>query len=109
MSDEIAQDEEDAEDYDLEALERRGHGQPDDIDDSTGLPRRPRRESLDEDGLVFEIGDANDSDDEGRRNSGPASSGGHRPLRRLSGDAIGDAREREGLMSAGGRAKERMD
>jgi hypothetical protein len=62
MSDEIAQDEEDAEDYDLEALERRTRDRDDD-DDATLVGRRGPG-SVAEDNVVFEIGDEDDDDDE---------------------------------------------
>lgn len=63
MSDELAQDEEDAEDYDLEALENRTRARDDD-DDATLVGRRGP-DSLAEDHVVFEIGDEDaGSDDE---------------------------------------------
>jgi hypothetical protein len=98
MSDELAQDEEDAEDYDLEALENRTNARmaddddDDDEDDETLVgSRRGGPPSLAEDAVVFEIGDEDDhgSDDEdshGKRKHG----------RQPSGD--GTRREREGLM-----------
>jgi len=60
MSDEIAQDEEEAEDYDMEALERRTRAKAD--DDAATLVEDRRRTSLGDDGIVFEIGDGQDSD-----------------------------------------------
>ncbi|KAI0361441.1 hypothetical protein OH77DRAFT_1417699, partial [Trametes cingulata] len=64
MFDEIAQNEEDAEDYDLEALERRtdARGIPDGDDDAATLVGRP----VGDDAVVFEIGDEDGqgSDDE---------------------------------------------
>jgi len=96
MSDELAQDEEDAEDYDLEALERRtsarsGEDDESDDDDATLVSRRGPA-SLADDGVVFEIGDQEEeeSDDE---------ESGHRrkPERRMSREA-GTDRERQGLM-----------
>ncbi|OCH86055.1 hypothetical protein OBBRIDRAFT_797568 [Obba rivulosa] len=64
MFDEIAQDEEDAEDYDLEALERRteARGTPDDDDTATLVGRGPA--SLAEDAVVFEIGDEEGDEDD---------------------------------------------
>lgn len=68
MFDEIAQDEEDAEDYDLEALEHRTRAREDD-DDATLVGRRGP-DSLAEDHVVFEIGDeevGSDEDDDSHR------------------------------------------
>jgi len=62
MFDEIAQDEEDAEDYDLEALEHRTQARDDD-DDATLVGRRGP-DSLAEDHVVFEIGDEDAGSDE---------------------------------------------
>jgi len=62
MSDELAQDEEDAEDYDLEALENRTRARDDD-DDAT-LVGRHGPDSLAEDHVVFEIGDEDAGSDE---------------------------------------------
>jgi hypothetical protein len=65
MFDEIAQDEEDAEDYDLEALEHRTRARDDD-DDATLVGRRGP-DSIAEDHVVFEIGDedaGSDDDDD---------------------------------------------
>lgn len=96
MSDELAQDEEDAEDYDLEALERRtaanGDEYEDDDDDATLVSRRGPT-SLADDGVVFEIGDQEEeSDDE---------ESGHRrkPERQMSREAGAD-HERQGLMES---------
>ena len=58
MFDELAQDPDDAEDYDLEALERRGEfgtNHHDDDDTATLVGREPR--SMADDAVVFEIGD----------------------------------------------------
>lgn len=63
MSDELAQDEEDAEDYDLEALESRGQPHPLNADGIPEAPRSGRRRGVGEDDLVFEIGDDDDEDD----------------------------------------------
>lgn len=60
MFDELAQDEEDAEDYDMEALERRTHAMEnhmnDDDDAATLVGHRPGS-IMAEDAVVFEIGD----------------------------------------------------
>ena len=73
MFDELAQDEEDAEDYDLEALEHRTAAREDD-DDAT-LVGRQGPDSLAEDHVVFEIGDEDDDDvdtpSSKRRRGGP--------------------------------------
>ena len=63
MSDELAQDEEDAEDYDLEALEHRTRAREEDDDDATLVGRRGP-DSIAEDHVVFEIGDEDDEDPE---------------------------------------------
>ena len=98
MFDELAQDEEDAEDYDMEALERRTealdayhHGNQDDDDTATLVGRGPG--SMHEDAVVFEIGDEDAqelSDDEN-----PA-----KKQRRAQPDHHheGEDHEREGLM-----------
>ena len=94
MSDELAQDEEDAEDYDLEALELRTNTRvvdDDDDDDTLVGGRRGGPASIAEDSVVFEIGDEDDhgSDDEDNRTK-------RKHSRQPSGD--GSRREREGLM-----------
>ncbi|KIM88622.1 hypothetical protein PILCRDRAFT_2830 [Piloderma croceum F 1598] len=81
MFDEIAQDEEDAEDYDLEALEHRTQARDDD-DDATLVGRRGP-DSLAEDHVVFEIGDedaGSDEDDDShkKRRSGQKGTTEHR-------------------------------
>lgn len=83
MSDEIAQDEEDAEDYDLEAIQSRSERrQEDDDDDATlvGGRRGPNgSQRLPDEDVVFEIGDDDEDDEEaGKKNRKPDS--------RLSGD-----------------------
>jgi len=96
MSDELAQDEEDAEDYDMDALESRGQPHPLNAD---GIPQAlPGRRSLGEEDVVFEIGEERDSDDEDALRRTPRSG---RPQR--SDDHEGGREEREGLMSGGGR------
>lgn len=93
MSDELAQDEEDAEDYDLEALENRTGSRMDDDDDDETLvgSRRGGPASIAEDAVVFEIGDEDDhgSDDEDNDTK-------RKHNHQSSGD--GSRREREGLM-----------
>ena len=96
MFDELAQDEEDAEDYDMEALERRTRADntyrhQDDDDNATLVGRGPG--SMHEDAVVFEIGDEDAqelSDDED-------------PTKRRRAQAVdhegqGEDHEREGLM-----------
>jgi hypothetical protein len=62
MSDELAQDEEDAEDYDTEALELRTRAMDDDEDTLVG---RRGPDTVSRDNVVFEIGDEEGgSDDE---------------------------------------------
>ncbi|KAI0328533.1 hypothetical protein GY45DRAFT_1347163 [Cubamyces sp. BRFM 1775] len=82
----IAQDEEDAEDYDLESLERRTEARdmPDGDDDAATLVGRP----VGEDAVVFEIGDeGQESDDEDAA-----------PKKRRGERHEGEEHEREGLM-----------
>ncbi|KAI0697538.1 lung seven transmembrane receptor-domain-containing protein [Cytidiella melzeri] len=93
MFDELAQDEEDAEDYDMEALERRTEAEElyrrDDDDAATLVGRGPG--SINDDAVVFEIGDEDAqelSDDED-----PA-----KRQRRQDPRHDGSAHEREGLM-----------
>jgi len=56
MSDELAQDEEDAEDYDLDSIERRTDAQRRDDDEVTLVGGRGTA-PMNEDAVVFEIGD----------------------------------------------------
>jgi len=89
MSDEVAQDEEDAEDYDLEAIQNRTRAKDDDDDDDAATLVAGRRghhsNSLANDQVVFEIGDEDEDEDAKKR--------------RLSGEnAEGVEGEREGLM-----------
>jgi hypothetical protein len=96
MSDEIAQDEEEAEDYDMDALESRGQPHPLNAD---GIPQAPARSrSVGEEGVVFEIGEERDSDDDDGNRRTPRSG---RPRR--SDELEGGREEREGLMSSEGR------
>ncbi|KAJ7597591.1 lung seven transmembrane receptor-domain-containing protein [Mycena floridula] len=67
MSDELAQDEADAEDYDMEALEGRSRNRDEDDDNATLVGSRRGRDDLAEDSVVFEIGDEDmGSDDESK-------------------------------------------
>ncbi|KZT75008.1 hypothetical protein DAEQUDRAFT_17258 [Daedalea quercina L-15889] len=87
MFDELAQNPEDAEDYDLEALERRDGPMrlPSDNDDDAATLVGPPGGSIAEDAVVFDIGD-DEGDDE------PAKK------RRAGSEHEGDAHERQGLM-----------
>ena len=74
MFDELAQDEADAEDYDLEALERRGEPGFNQDDDAATLVGR----GVGEDAVVFEIGDEDaqelsDDEDSSKKRRGPTS------------------------------------
>ena len=90
MSDEVAQDEEDAEDYDLEAIQSRTQAREDDDEDDAATLVAGRRghhhnNSLSDDQVVFEIGE--DEDDDAKK-------------RRLSGENLeGVQGEHEGLMA----------
>lgn len=94
MSDEIAQDEEDAEDYDLEAIQSRTHVREEDDDDDAATlvgGRRGNPTSLAQDDVVFEIGDEDEDEDEGSKK---------RKVNRLSGENRQEPEgERQGLMS----------
>jgi len=92
MSDEIAQDEQDAEDYDLETLQHRHQGHDDDDDDAAtlvggrrGNPNAP----LGGEDVVFEIGDEDDDDDDDSKK---------RKMNRLSGENLRGDDERQGLI-----------
>ncbi len=70
LSDELAQDEAEVEDYDLESFERRGRGHPEDEDDDATLVGRrgDDHETVSND-IVFEIGDedgGSEDEDENR-------------------------------------------
>lgn len=95
MFDELAQNEEDAEDYDMEALERRteaDHAYRHDDDDTATLVGGRGPGSVNDDAVVFEIGDedAQELSDE----EDPAK----RQRRQNSRHTEGAAHEREGLM-----------
>lgn len=94
MSDEIAQDEEEAEDYDLQALQNRSQAREEDDDDAATLVggRRGPGDTVSGD-VVFEIGDEDDDDEEANKKGRP---------QRLSGEgyqAVGARGERDGLMN----------
>ena len=102
MSDELAQNEEDAEDYDLESLTHRTRLREDDDDATLVDSQRQGPESVADDHVVFEIGDEDaGSDGEEESNS---------KRHRLSGENryIKDSAEREGLIG-GGQARTRND
>jgi hypothetical protein len=108
MSDELAQDEEDAEDYDLDTIER----QTDSVlrrredDEATLVGGRGGAASMNEDSVVFEIGDedAHDlSDDEDAHKSRHTST--EHP--RDEGDDNAD--ERAGFLNGGPRSRRRDD
>ncbi|KAF7784069.1 hypothetical protein Agabi119p4_234 [Agaricus bisporus var. burnettii] len=92
MSDEIAQDENDAEDYDLETLHHRQRLRDDDDDDATLVGTRGGHiPSVVEDHVVFEIGDEDDEDEDAAKKRHPE---------RRSGENLHHSGEREGLMTA---------
>jgi len=96
MSDEIAQDENDAEDYDLESLTRRQRLRDEDDDDATLVGgRNGRLPSLTEDHVVFEIGDEDDEEENPSRKL---------RTERLSGENVHANRseERQGLIGPDG-------
>ncbi|KDQ63295.1 hypothetical protein JAAARDRAFT_29313 [Jaapia argillacea MUCL 33604] len=101
MSDEIAQDEEDAEDYDLEAIERRTDARDRDDDDDATLVGRRGPGSVAEDGVVFEIGDEDEHEgDDDDEDEGAAKK--RRAENRLSGEQHeGGEEERQGLTGVG--------
>ena len=104
MSDELAQDEEDAEDYDLDAIERRVDARGRDDDEATLVGGRGAA-SINEDAIVFEIGDedAHDlSDDDD----------GHKPRHTSTEHAREDddhADERVGFLNGGARSRNQDD
>jgi hypothetical protein len=104
MSDELAQDEEDAEDYDLDAIESRIEARGRDDDEATLVGGRGAA-SVNEDAVVFEIGDedAHDlSDDDDAHKSRHTST----ERTREDGD---QADERVSFLSGGQRARSRDD
>ena len=100
MSEELAQEDEDAEDYDMEALERRTRLRDGDDDDDATLVggRRGHSPIVGDDAVVFEIGDHEDDEDESKSPD--------KPRHKESGEHDGAAHEREGLM---GGDRERQD
>ena len=104
MSDELAQEDEDAEDYDLEAIEHRTDLRSRDDDEATLVGGRGAA-SMNEDAVVFEIGDedAHDlSDDDDAQKSRRAS---------IEHTHEGDdhADERVGFLNGGPRSRHRDD
>jgi hypothetical protein len=108
MSDELAQDEEDAEDYDLDTIER----QPDSAlrrredDEATLVGGRGGPASMNEDSVVFEIGDedAHDlSDDDDAHKSR------HTSTEHARDDGDDNADERVGFLNGGPRSRRRDD
>lgn len=93
MFDELAQDEEDAEDYDLESLEHRTRARDDD-DDETLVGRRGP-DSLAEDHVVFEIGDEDAGSDDDGETPSKKRRGGQNGTSENQG---GNADERAGLI-----------
>jgi len=95
MSDELAQDEEDAEDYDLEAIQDRSQLRQDDDDDDAATLVGGRQghnpHAVGEDQVVFEIGDEDEDDEDApKKKSSSARLSGERPN--------GTESERRGLM-----------
>ncbi len=95
LSDEIAQDEEDAEDYDLEAIQDRTRlRQDDDEDDAATLVggRQGHVVGVSGDDVVFEIGDEDEEDEDASKR--------HKTQNRLSGENHqGTDVERQALVS----------
>ena len=93
MFDELAQNEEDAEDYDLEAIERRTEARAamDIEDDAATLVGHRGPDSLAEDAVVFEIGD--EDAHELSEDEDPA-----KKRRTARPEQDGQEHEREGLM-----------
>jgi len=107
MFDELAQNEEDAEDYDLESMEPRHRGNKRVAIGGTHIIGESR-ESIAEDGVVFEIGDEDGAESDDDRDHH-----GYDDRRPLSGSSSqrdhGDD-ERVGLMGSGTRGtKDRAD
>ncbi|KAJ7110018.1 lung seven transmembrane receptor-domain-containing protein [Mycena epipterygia] len=96
----LAQDEEDADDYDLESMGQRGRIPDEDDDDAATLvgSRRGGHDVVAEDNVVFEIGDedgASDDEEEMKKRR-----------RRLSGEPRSAEDERRGLMNDGDRRED---
>jgi hypothetical protein len=86
MSDELAQDEEDAEDYDLEAIQSRTQRREEDDDDDRTLvgARRGGHEPLPGENVVFDIGNDDEDDDDDAPKKPQQQQ--RKPSERLSGD-----------------------
>lgn len=93
MSDELAQDEQDAEDYDLEAMQSQSQMRDDDDDDDAATlvgGRRGNAGGHQQEEVVFEIGDEDDDEEDAAKKRKPE---------RLSGENHGGQGERQGLMA----------
>ncbi|KAI6012488.1 lung seven transmembrane receptor-domain-containing protein [Pisolithus orientalis] len=101
MSDEIAQEDEDAEDYDLEALQDRTAARED--DEITLVNNRREPDPLAENHVVFEIGDEDAGSDDESDATKKRRGGERKSVEELEGSTD----EREGLM--GGRSRNRND
>ncbi|KZT55043.1 hypothetical protein CALCODRAFT_510372 [Calocera cornea HHB12733] len=102
--DEIAQD---ADDYDLDAMERAGHLKADSTDNLNGEHGRPGSPGVGQD-VVFEIGD--EDDEEERERTGVPRTGGGGPGRgRTEVDEHAAGEETEGLIGAGNGSSKRDD
>ncbi|EAU92776.2 hypothetical protein CC1G_01821 [Coprinopsis cinerea okayama7 len=99
MSDEIAQDEEEAEDYDLQAIQDRSRHREEEDDDAATLVggRRGPGDSVSGD-VVFEIGDEDDDDDDAHKKHKAQRLSGENPDYQPVDGRGGDREEREGLM-----------
>lgn len=101
MSDELAQDEADAEDYDMDALERQGHGREDD-DDAATLVNHPGRSqnrgAVGDDAVVFEVGEHDLSDDEDETKAAQAVAAMRREEPSREREHDGQESERQGLI-----------
>ncbi|PFH54883.1 hypothetical protein AMATHDRAFT_78452 [Amanita thiersii Skay4041] len=93
LSDELAQDETEAEDYDLEALEHRSRGQADDDDDDMTLVGGRRGGHGPSNDVVFEIGDEDAGSDDEDENKVKKRRGERQSVEN------GEAEEREGLVA----------
>ena len=102
MSEELAQEDEDAEDYDLEAFQNRTTAREDNEITLVNNHREP--ESLAENQVVFEIGDEDAGSDE-EADTGKRRRGGERKTTKEHDDS---SDERQGLMG-GGRLKDEDD
>jgi hypothetical protein len=100
MSEELAQDDDDAEDYDLEALESRSHTRRTrDDDEATLVGGAGAHAPIVDDAVVFEIGDEdahdlNDEDDDPHK---------HARRRQSGADEDGHEDERAGLIGGDGK------